>query len=341
MHAHWQDVLPPFSFAPRATQFDAVGRGGFFCALDDTGLIEVSGADAASFLHNQLTNDIENLPAGCARRAGYCSPKGRLLATFLAWRQNESILLAVAADIQAAVQKRLGMFVLRAKAKLRDATPDHVVLALGGAGADAALGRYFDALPADALAIAQNAHGTLIRLPDAAGQARYQWIVPVAEASAAHAALSQQLQPVETAVARWLDVRTGVPWIGAATQEQFVPQMINWEVVDGVNFRKGCYPGQEIVARSQYRGTIKRRLFLAHVDAEATPAMELFQEGEQPCGMVVNAAPAPGGGSDCLVELQLAARGSDAPIHIGTVDGAVLHFGELPYALPDPLAADV
>lgn len=340
MHAHWQDVLPPFSFAPRTAQFDAAMRGGFVCALDDTGLIEVSGADAASFLHNQLTNDIENLPAVCARRAGYCSPKGRLLATFLAWRRNESIFLAVAADVQAAVQKRLSMFVLRAKAKLSDATPDHVVLALGGAGADAALGRYFDTLPADALAIAQNAHGTLIRLPDAAGQTRYQWIVPVAEASAAWAALGQQLQPVETAVARWLDVSTGVPWVGAATQEQFVPQMINWEVVDGVNFRKGCYPGQEIVARSQYRGTIKRRLYLAHTETEAAPAMELFQDGDQPCGMVVNAAPAPGGGSDCLVELQLAARANDAPVHLGTIAGAVLHFRELPYALPDPLAPD-
>ncbi|MDE2290013.1 MAG: folate-binding protein YgfZ [Burkholderiales bacterium] len=340
MHAYWQDVLPPFSFAPRATQFDAVARGGFVCALDDTGLIEVSGTDAATFLHNQLTNDIENLPADCARRAGYCSPKGRLLATFLAWRQSESVFLAVAADVQAAVQKRLGMFVLRAKAKLSDATPDHVVLALGGAGADAALGRYFDTLPADALAIAQNAHGTLIRLPDAAGQVRYQWIVPVAEASGAWAALGQQLQPVEPAVARWLDVRTGVPWIGAATQEQFVPQMINWEVVDGVNFRKGCYPGQEIVARSQYRGTIKRRLYLAHTETEAAPAMELFQDGDQPCGMVVNAAPAPGGGSDCLVELQVAAHENGVPVRLGAPGGAMLRFSELPYALPNPLAAD-
>jgi tRNA-modifying protein YgfZ len=134
-------------------------------------------------------------------------------------------------------------------------------------------------------------------------------------------------------------VRSGIPVIEGATVEQFVPQMLNFELIGGVDFQKGCYPGQEVVARSQYRGTIKRRMFLFECDAPASPGQEVFHDGDatQPAGMVVNAAPQ-GSGSIVLVEVKLAAidRGT---LHLATVDGALLRPRDLPYTVPSEVTS--
>lgn len=361
MNSQWRELLPQAAAASssdaqaRAAQFAALQSGSFAALAHDTGLIAVTGADAESFLHGQLTNDVEHLKSAQARLSGYCSAKGRLLATFLMWRDataDATIYLAGAADVQAAVQKRLSMFVLRAKAKLLDATATHVLLQVGGPAAEAVLTQTFAALPAVPLAASHGTLGdaptTLVRLPDA-GSARalprYLWSVPVAQAAQVWAALqaSPGLVVVDSALTAWLDVHSGVANIVTATQEQFVPQMVNWEVVGGVSFRKGCYPGQEVVARSQYRGTIKRRLHLAHVAegaAAPVPAQELVEvsDPDQPCGMVVQAAAAPNGGYDLLVELKLAAREAN-DVRLGSADGPALQFSELPYDIFDPTEA--
>ncbi|MFJ2991530.1 YgfZ/GcvT domain-containing protein [Pandoraea sp. NPDC087047] len=358
MTSQWRDLLPQAAAASsshispdaRAAQFDALRTGSFVSLASDTGLIAVNGADAAAFLHGQLTNDVERLSPAQARLAGYCSAKGRLLATFLMWRDaapDATIYLAGDATVQAAVQKRLSMFVLRAKAKLTDATATHVLLQVGGPAAEAVLAATFASLPAAALAATHaamdDAPTSLIRLPEAGtarSLSRFLWSVPVAQAADAWHSLTQAegVLAVDPALAAWLDVHSGVARVTTATQEQFVPQMINWEVVGGVNFRKGCYPGQEVVARSQYRGTIKRRLHLAHVNgAQPLPGQELVEtsDPDQPCGMVVQAAPAPNGGYDVLVEVKLAARETD-DVRLGAADGPALAFAELPYAIIDP-----
>lgn len=360
MTSQWRDLLPQAAAASStelsldadalAAQFDALRNGSFVSLASDTGLIAVNGADAAAFLHGQLTNDVERLAPAQARLAGYCSAKGRLLATFLMWRDasaDATIYLACGADVQAGVQKRLSMFVLRAKAKLTDGTATHVLLQVGGPAAEAVLAGTFASLPDSALAAAHGTLGdaptSLVRLPDA-GTARalprFLWSVPVAQAGAAWASLTQAAGVVTVApdIAAWLDVHSGVARVTSATQEQFVPQMINWEVVGGVNFRKGCYPGQEVVARSQYRGTIKRRLHLAHIDgAPPQPGQALVEtsDPDQPCGMIVQAAVAPSGGYDALVELKLAAREAN-DVRLGAADGPVLAFTELPYDIVDP-----
>lgn len=360
MTSQWRDLLPQAAAASStelsldadalAAQFDALRNGSFVSLASDTGLIAVNGADAAAFLHGQLTNDVERLAPAQARLAGYCSAKGRLLATFLMWRDasaDATIYLACGADVQAGVQKRLSMFVLRAKAKLTDGTATHVLLQVGGPAAEAVLAGTFASLPDSALAAAHGTLGdaptSLVRLPDA-GTARalprFLWSVPVAQAGAAWASLTQAAGVVTVApdIAAWLDVHSGVARVTSATQEQFVPQMINWEVVGGVNFRKGCYPGQEVVARSQYRGTIKRRLHLAHIDgAPPQPGQALVEtsDPDQPCGMIVQAAIAPSGGYDALVELKLAAREAN-DVRLGAADGPALAFAELPYDIFDP-----
>lgn len=309
---------------------------GFVAPLTELGLIAVSGEDGPHFLHNQLTNDVEHLGQTDARLAGYCSPKGRLLATFLMWKAEDAIMLQLPHQIQTAVQKRLQMFVLRAKAKLRDATDDYATLGIGGRNAGETLQKWFSRLPDAPYAKTDSEVGTLIRVADAFGAPRYQWIATRDAAQQVWHDLTAVLPTAGSQVWHLGDIHAAIPQVTQATQEQFVPQMINFELIGGVNFKKGCYPGQEIVARSQYLGKLKRRMMLASVGADATAGMEVFSaaDPEQPCGMVVNAERNLQGGSDCLVELKVAALDEGA-IHLGSAGGAALTFRPLPYALPD------
>ncbi|WP_323047603.1 folate-binding protein [Paraburkholderia sp.] len=322
---------------PAADEFDAVIRHGAYMPLTQFGVIDATGDDAASFLHGQLTNDTQHLDAANARLAGYCSAKGRLLASFLTWRTGETIRLLVSKDVQAAVQKRLSMFVLRAKARLVDASGELAVVGLAG-DVRHALSGVFDALPDGVHVQVDGTAGSLIRVPDALGRLRYLWVGPKAAIEAHLPLLDQKLKRVSPAVWDWLDIRAGEPRITQPVVEQFVPQMVNFDVLGAVNFRKGCYPGQEVVARSQYRGTIKRRTSLANVAGEletVKAGAELFHSNDpgQPCGMVVNAASAPEGGVDVLVEIKLAAL-EGGTVHLGAAEGPALMFLPLPYGLP-------
>jgi folate-binding protein YgfZ len=310
----------------------------FVAPLTDLGLISVAGEDAAPFLHNQLTNDVAHLGLAEARLAGYCSPKGRLLATLLMWKSPGAVSLQLPRQIQATVQKRLQMFVLRSKAKLVDDTDSYVILGLAGTAVAAAMQQWFAALPAAPYAKVDSDKGTLIRVSDASGAPRYQWITTIDVARNAWPALARVLRPVGTSVWRLSEIRAGIPHITQATQEKFVPQMVNFEAVGGVNFKKGCYPGQEIVARSQYLGKLKRRMMLASAAAIHIQAgMEIFSSAdpEQPCGMVVNAEASSPDQADCLVEIKTASM-EHGTIHLGSAGGPALQFRPLPYALPDP-----
>ncbi|MET3130733.1 folate-binding protein YgfZ [Oxalobacteraceae bacterium GrIS 1.11] len=315
---------------------------GFVAPIGTLGLIGVSGDDAASFLHNQLSNDVEHLSVGVARLAAYCTPKGRMLASFLMWRNNTSIFLQLPRDIQAPLQKRLHMFVMRAKATLHDASSD-VILGLGGARAEAALKTCFASLPGAPYSVLEHAMGTLIRVADAFGAPRYQWLMSAATAQTVWPALTATLAKGGDDAWRLSEIHAGVPQIERATQEQFVPQMVNFELLGGINFKKGCYPGQEIVARSQYLGKLKRRTTLVTITApDAKAGAEIFavSDPEQPCGMIVNAAPNGAGGVDALVEMKLAAleqgQAQAGAIRLDSAAGAALHFLAMPYAL-DPL----
>jgi folate-binding protein YgfZ len=330
-------------------------------ALPHWGVIRAQGPDAATFLHGQLTQDVMQVDAQ-AGLAGYCSVKGRLLASFIVWRSGtDELMLACSADVLAATLKRLSMFVMRAKCKLSDATGE---VRLHGLVGPAALSWLGNAAPsaawerselasggvaselAGAIAGAisgaltgagagagaaegasENAGaGQVIRLPDVQGVPRFIWAAP-ADASV------PDMPALALDAWSWLEVRSGVPQVVAATADQFVPQMVNLELVGGVSFRKGCFPGQEVVARSQYRGTLKRRAFLFDCAAAAQPGTDVYASNDpgQPAGMVANAATL--GDRHCaLVSLKIAAL--DAPsLHLGSVDGPALQHVELPYAV--------
>jgi folate-binding protein YgfZ len=329
-----------------ATQVEDFGRtlsaadlaAGVVAPVSGLGLIAVSGEDAASFLHNQLTNDVEHLGVQEARLAGYCTPKGRLQATLLMWRggqENTDIYLQLPRAIQPPLQKRLSMFVLRAKAKLRDATdeaPTAAVLGLAGAKCEDALRRHVEALPAAPYAKLDGAFGTVIRLADAFGAPRYLWITSAETAGKALPQLRETLELGGSAAWRLAEIHAGVPQVTQPTQEQFVPQMVNFELIGGVNFKKGCYPGQEIVARSQYLGKLKRRMVLAtlpNAAARAGDEVVSAEDPSQPCGMIVNAAPNGLGGADALVEIKLSAL--EQEVRHGSAGGTPLQFLAMPY----------
>jgi folate-binding protein YgfZ len=317
----------------------------FLVPLTDFGLITATGDDAASFLHNQLTNDVDHLSLQEARLAGYCTPKGRLLASLLIWRSEDTIFLQLPREIQPSILKRLQMFVLRSKVKLNEPTSQLVQIGLIGNAASTVLTQWFPNLPVTAYGKTDTPAGTLIRLTDtksiagstAKEEARYIWIGDAHIIQEAWPQLTKALQPTATSYWRLGEIGAGIPTITAATQEQFVPQMINFERIGGVNFRKGCYPGQEIVARSQYLGKLKRRMLPFTVSSTSVAAgMEVFSSADphQACGMIVNATPLTKADSAGLVELKLAA--SESIVCLGSADGPRLVFHKLPYLLEDP-----
>ena len=313
-------------FDAPAADFEAMRAGAVCARIDEFGVIEARGPDAASFLQSQLTNDVEQLGLEGVQLNGYCTAKGRLLAVFTAWRDADAVYLQLPREILPAVLKRLSMFVLRAKVKLADASERWNCTAVFGNGSATAL----DTPGAAALAPwASTAAGAVrvLRLPDApSAGARFLLIAPEAP----------QLPAARVSAAAWwwTQADAAVPDVFLATQEAFVPQMINFEVLGGVNFRKGCYPGQEVVARSQYLGKLRRRMSVAQTTGAAAIGDDVHDASGAPVGKVVLAAAAPDGTTTLLFECPVDRL--SAPLHTG--DGAALLLRPLPYELHDVTA---
>ena len=301
--------------------------------LSHLGIIRAEGADAASFLHNQLTNDVLLMKDGQCRLAGFCNAKGRMQASFVVYKRSpENLLLICRKDLIAQTVKRLSMFVLRAKAKLSDASADFQLMGLAGDAVAHSLSGLACASSSQVEPWQRHSLGDadVLTLYPALGQARAVWLAPKDAAAPSGLALSAE---------RWQvgEVLSGIAWVELATFESFVPQMLNYESVGGVDFKKGCYPGQEIVARSQFRGTLKRRAFIAQSTLPMTAGQEVFSslDATQPCGLVAQAA-SDGACHVAVVELQLSATDSNA-LHLGAAQGPALTLLPLPYPLRDDL----
>lgn len=300
-----------------ALSFEGLAR------LSHLGVIEATGADAASFLHGQLTQDVALLDLQHARLAAYCSAKGRMLASFVLFKTSpERVLLVCSRDILPATLKRLSMFVLRARCKLVDQTQAFHII---GAAGQAALktGVTLTTAARDwPCHTDQNTHW--VGLHPANGCARALGLMPV----------SQSVPACSLETDAWLasEVLSGVVTLSQPVVETFVPQMLNYESVGGVNFKKGCYPGQEVVARSQFRGTLKRRAIVVTSPEVLQAGQEVFSpaDPEQPCGTIAQSAPL-AQGCCAIVSVQIASQ--SGPLHAGSVSGPLLTALPLPYPL--------
>jgi folate-binding protein YgfZ len=289
------------------------------CRLHHLGLIQVQGPQAAEFLHQQLTQDFLIFDA---RLAAFCSAQGRIQASFIVWKHDpETILLLCSHDLLAATLKRLSLFVLRSKVSLKDVTLQFQIWGVAGASIASP-----DFLMPPWHSLARfGLHG--VTLYPALSAPRAIMVAPAGPTSASHLAEILALPEMQESVWLWSEVLSGVATVSLPLVNALVPQMLNYESVGGVNFKKGCYPGQEVVARSQFRGTLKRRTYLAHIQSD-DPITPLFQpcaghavfdasDLSQPCGVMVQVAPRPPelgldahAGWDALLTLQTAAAHS-------------------------------
>ena len=339
-------------FGDPAAERNAAAQNTVVCDLGQFGMLRVSGEEAQPFLQNLLSNDIRETGSRQAQFSSFNNAKGRMLATLLVWRAGDDNLLQLPRALCEPIRKKLSMYVLRAKVKISDASDEIVSLGLSGEKAQDIVLEKFGALPDLPLGITGTAQASATRV----SATLFQINTTASHAAALWPELSRHARPVGSACWDWLNIRSGIPVILPQTQEKLVAQMVNLELIGGVSFNKGCYPGQEIVARMQYLGKLKRRMYLAHLDYQAHPDYpahpgsiaqpdigdapqagdELFSadmEG-QSCGMIVNAVPAPGSGYDVLASVQLSSHEKHT-VHWKSLQGAALRFLPPPYPLPD------
>ncbi len=338
MSPEWKEFLES-----RAARIDEDGGVRFddsteppACALFDLshlGLIAVEGPEAVSFLQGQITQDATQVTEGRSLMASHCSPKGRMLASFRLLRRGEAIYLQLPVELLASVLKRLRMYVLRAKAELRDASEELIRIGLSGDCAPDLLARQIGAVPSSPNEVTRSGELSCLRIPDPTP--RFELVGPIEPIRRLWEALDGPATPIEPGYWALLDIRAGLPTVRPETVEAFVPQMANLQLLDGVSFRKGCYTGQEVVARMQYLGKLKRRMYLAHTEPGTAPRAgdELFAAGSvsgQGAGRVVDAGPTPEGGYDLLAVVEILSAEAD-DVHLRAPDGPRLSFRPLPY----------
>jgi tRNA-modifying protein YgfZ len=328
MNPHWRSFLEStegifdgdsaeiINFGDAAGELLAAGQKTVVVPLTHLALIEASGDDAKPFLHSQFTNDINHLAQGQAQHAGWCNAKGRMQASFLVWHQGDRYFLGLAADLQEATQKRLQMFVLRSKVKLTALTDSTLMLGLAGPQAEEALADAGLPCPAEILHTAVADGTTVLRL-DAS---RLIVVAPQSAMAALWQKLTVKARPAGVPVWRWLDIQSAFPLVTLATKEEFVPQMADFEKLGGVSFHKGCYPGQEVVARTQYLGKVKRHLHRLNSQQpiKAGDVLHSPDNPDQSCGMVMTVAPSPAGGYEALAVIQSNFAGN---VRVGSLEG--------------------
>jgi folate-binding protein YgfZ len=305
---------------PTAELQQAADAGATLTPLLHLARLEISGPDARTFVHGQFTNDVQTLAKGEAQLSAWCTAKGRVLANFILWAQDETFELLLSADLLPAFLKRLRMYVLRSKVTLTDLSGSIGHLGLAGSEAATALSALGLPVPQTPLSATAQGEVIIVRLPDA----RFILSAPFESLPDLWRQLSSRLLPVGQPVWRALDIRAAFPWITGATTEAFVPQMMDWDKLGGVNFKKGCYPGQEIVARTQYLGEIKRHLFRLQspVLLAAGESLHSPSSPDQAAGKVIASAPAfnPAGQSQ-YTALAVALIACAGDLHQGNAEG--------------------
>ena len=322
-------------FGDHEKERQATARGHVIAALSHHGLITAQGEEARDFLQNQFSNDMRLVSDSSSQISAYCTPKGRMLATFRIFQRGETFYLRLPHSILEPTLKRLRMFILRSKVTLEDVSDELISIGFAGPEAQQRLGEILEKVPGEPNTLAENNGLLVIRLPDPLP--RFEIYGEPDPVIGLWRRLARQASPVGADCWSWLDIQAGIPEVLPETVEAFVPQMVNLGALDGISYKKGCYPGQEVVARMHYLGKLKRRMYRAHVDTNTIPSPgdNLYSptETDQSVGKVVEAQPNPNGGVDLLAVIQIAtADGGDVRLAAND-DAARLEFQDLPYTV--------
>jgi folate-binding protein YgfZ len=307
------------------------------CDLSHYGLIKASGPESEAFLQNQFCNDVRNVSATQSQLNGYCTPKGRLLAFFRLFQHADDYYLRLPQEILEPTLNRLRMFVLMSKTELNDSSESLARIGIAGPQAGEQLGTLIAEIPSTTDTSAQTNDLTVICVSPGS---RFEIYGAPDKLQELWQALAKDAFPVGADAWELLDIHAALPDVFIQTQEAFVPQMLNLQAIDALSFKKGCYPGQEIVARMHYLGKLKRRMFMAHTDdtAEIQPGEPLHAEGSesgQGVGKVVRAQSNPNGGSDLLAVIEISSAEQRA-LRLRSADGPALELLELPYKIEVP-----
>ena len=343
MNTIWQDYLiqhgakmesgVAHDFGDKSSELDATAKDTVLCDLSQFGTLRVSSEDAQTFLQNLLSNDIREVSKTSAQYSSLNTAKGRVLASMLIWGEGDDYLLQLPRELIAPMHKKLSMYVLRSKVKISDASDEIIALGLSGSKASEILQNHFGELPQQPLSTLEFEQASVLKLD----KTRFQISASPQYALKLWAALSEKARPVGSPCWDWLNIRAGIPTILPQTQEHFVAQMINLDLIGAISFTKGCYPGQEIVARTHYLGKLKRRMYLAHIDSHKLPQPgdELYSADmeNQASGVITNISTSPGGGFDVLAVIQIASHDGYS-VHLGSLLDTRLSFQPLPYLLP-------
>jgi folate-binding protein YgfZ len=317
---------------------DAALHGSVITDLSHYGLLQVTGPDAAEFLQNQFGNDIRKVDAGHSQLNSYSSPKGRIYSVFRLFQVEERYILRMPAGLLPALRKRLQMFILRSQVFLTDISGQGGRLGASGTAAERVLATRFT-LPTAINGVADSQGSKILKVP---GTARYELYGPIKALQEVWQELAAVATPAGGDTWPLLDILNGIPTVYPETSEHFVPQMVNMQLVDGVSFKKGCYPGQEVVARMQYRGTLKRRMHLFAFESAAAPQpgteiIAVAADGTHSAGEIVDARLSSSQGGSALAVVQLA--NLEQALHIGSADGPRLIPQDLPYAYDQAASA--
>ena len=309
--------------------------GNILCDLSHYGLISATGPDASDFLQAQFSNDVRNVSAQQSQLNAYCSAKGRILASFRLFYLNDKYYLELPNTLVEQTLKRLRMFVLRSQVTLEDASQQMARFGLAGTDSEQLISDIGLDCPTDVDGVSQNGDVLVLRIPGSTPRVEIHG--PVKLLISLWDKLAKTATPVGAGSWSLLDIQTGLPVIQSQTVESFVPQMVNLELINGVSFKKGCYPGQEIVARMQYLGKLKKRMYRAHINSADTilPGDSLYSgssDNSQSIGNIVNAQASPEGGYDVLAVIQIT-EAEQGQVRLGDKTGAILDISELPYSL--------
>jgi folate-binding protein YgfZ len=303
-----------------------------WCKITTSGLLQFDGPDTTSFLQGQLTNNVQALTATRSQYSGYCTAKGRLLAFLLLWQRDGVYQMMLPRELCEPIRKRLSMYILRAKVKASDLSVDYNYFGVSGADAASCITTLTGSAPAAAHDIVHGDALSVLKLP----VNRYLIVTTTSKAAAIEATLSAAAAGEPESFWTALDIEAGIPEVVTATQEQFVPQTVNFDFINAVSFDKGCYPGQEIVARTHYLGKPKQRMVRAQIISKESPQAgdKLYSQafGDQASGMIVSAVAAGTNNHEVLAVVQTNSIDT-ADAHWQSPRGPALKIDALPYAV--------